>query len=51
VAEERWRGLAQRAVVAERLHKTASEAEAREEERKALEDLLNEVESRRTSLP
>jgi len=50
-AENRWRDFAQRSLVAERLSKAASMSEQREAERKDLEDLLGEVESRRTSLP
>jgi ATP/maltotriose-dependent transcriptional regulator MalT len=51
VAEAHWRGLAQRSLVAERLRKAAELGEQREAERKGLEDLLADVESRRTSLP
>ena len=51
VAEAHWRGLAQRSLVAERLRKAAELGEQREAERKRLEDLLADVESRRTSLP
>ena len=51
VAEALWRGLAQRSLVAERLRKAAELGEQREAERKRLEDLLADVESRRTSLP
>ena len=51
VAEAHWRGLAQRRLVAERQRKAAELGEQREAERKGLEDLLAEVESRRTSLP
>ena len=51
VAEAHWRGLAQRSLVAERLRKAAELGEQREVERKGLEDLLADVESRRTSLP
>ena len=50
-AEVRWRVFAQRGLVAERLRKAADLAERRETERKALEDLLVDVELRRTSLP
>ena len=50
-AEERWRGFAQRSLVAERLNRAAGVTERREAERKDLEDLLGDVESRRTSLP
>ena len=50
-AEARWRGFAQRSLVAERLRKAAALEEQREAERKGLEDLLADVESRRTSLP
>jgi hypothetical protein len=50
-AETRWRGFAQRSLVAERLSKSAELAEQRESERKGLEDLMADVESRRTSLP
>ncbi|MDB5641078.1 MAG: hypothetical protein JWN07_395 [Hyphomicrobiales bacterium] len=50
-AEARWRGFAQRSLVAERLHKAADLCEQREAERKGLEDLLADVETRRTSLP
>ncbi len=50
-AEAHWRGFAQRSLVAERLRKAADLGEQREAERKGLEDLLADVESRRTSLP
>jgi hypothetical protein len=50
-AETRWRGFAQRSLVAERLSKAAELSEQRESERKGLEDLMADVESRRTSLP
>lgn len=49
--EARWRGYAQRSLVAERLFKAAGQTEQREGERKQLEDLLADVESRRASLP
>ena len=49
--EAHWRGFAQRCLVAERLRRAADLGEQREAERKGLEDLLADVESRRTSLP
>ncbi len=51
VVEARWRGFAQRSLIAERLCKSAQVGEQREAERKVLEELLGDVESRRTSLP
>jgi hypothetical protein len=51
VVEASWRGFAQRSLIAERLCKAAQVGEQREAERKALEELLGDVESRRTSLP
>lgn len=50
-AEERWRKIAQNSLVAERLEKAARASERQQQERKDLEDLLADVESRRTSLP
>jgi len=49
--EANWRGFAQRSLVAERLCKAAEVGEQRDAERKQLEELLGDVESRRTSLP
>jgi hypothetical protein len=51
VVDARWRGFAQRSLIAERLCKAAQTVEQREAERKGLEELLGDVESRRTSLP
>lgn len=50
-AEANWRGFASRSLIAERLCKAAQAGELREAERKGLEELLGDIESRRTSLP
>jgi NAD(P)-dependent dehydrogenase (short-subunit alcohol dehydrogenase family) len=49
--EVSWRGFAQRSLIAERLCKAAEVGEQREAGRKELEELLGDVEARRTSLP
>lgn len=51
LVEANWRGFAQRSLIAERLCKAAQAGEQREAERKELEELLGDIESRRTSLP
>jgi hypothetical protein len=51
IVEESWRGFAQRSLIAGRLCKAAQVGEQRDAGRKELEELLGDVESRRTSLP